>query len=265
MFLIQSNMQEELSHKDEIEIKNENGELIKVKVYHLRYIEYIDKDTKKVVLISQPELKEMPREILWKTRLSLEEIINFLVSIKGEVLRFVQINSKIIARSLYISGRDSKWEYIQLSDAYNNLIYKPKEFKIGRKYIPQIKKIISLLVRIEIENSFKGDCPDIIFVNPLDVICIEINKQTKIVFLSKPFLIANKLCFEVNWNTRLSANEIINQFSEFLIQVNRKLLVCVSHIVEDNILTSNSLELRMLDKSIKTIQVTKVYIKKIMN
>ncbi len=252
-------MLEEINNKDEIEIKNENGELIKIKIFHIRYIKYIDKDTKKVILITLPELLEMQSEILWKTRLSMNEITKQLVSPKNQMLRFIQVNSKIIARSLYISGRDSKWEYIQLTDVYNSHIFKPVEFKLGRKYIPQIKKIISFMVRIEMENNFKGDCPDIIFINPVDVICIEISKQTKIVFLSKPFLKANKLCFEVNWNTRLSAEEIMKQFSDFLIRVNRNLLVCISHIVKDDILTSNSLKLRLRDNSIKTIQVSKAY------
>jgi hypothetical protein len=257
-------MIEEIIQKDEIEIKNENGELILVKFYLLRCIEYIDKDTKKVVLITIPELFEMPGEILWKTRLSLKEILKLLIkNPKNDIPWFVQINSKTIARSLYISGRDSKWEYIQLTDAYNNHKFKPIEFKLGRKHIPQIKKIISFMVRIEMESSFRGDCPDVIFINPIDIIYIEISKQTKIVFLSKPVLKANKLCFEVNWNTRLSAEEIKMQFSDFLIQVNRNLLVCISHIVTDEILSSNSLELRLRDNSIKKIQISKAYIDKL--
>lgn len=236
-------------------------------VQNILYIERLDKDFRKVVFSTPLEFDDIKYfEAKWKCRYSLNKIISELnFDSKTTELRpfFKKISSKIIARTIFFSGRDAEWKHIQLTGVnYLDQTYKPVELQIGRDYLPEIKKIFSQFFTLKVSNNFKGDSPDVILINPVDIIYIVSKKRSKTIYLSKPFIKANKPCFELNWETTLSANKIVNRF-EFIIQVNKNTLVNLYHVNnQDDFIEKKLLEINLYDKT-KKISISETYINKI--
>ena len=257
---------------------NDDYQMRDVVVQNILYIARIKRDFKnnngnrdfKKIVFSTPIVidKKEYFETTWKTRDSLHKILtvlNYDPNTNENKPFFVQINSNVLARSIFISGRDSEWKHIQLTGVnYLKQTYKPIELPIGMDFKPQIKIIFNLFHAVNVSNSFKGDKPDIIYINPYDIIYIVSKKRSKTIFLAKPFIKTNKPCFELNWNTNFSANQIIDKFADLIIQVDRNLLVNVSSILNsESMFVSKTVEIRMQDKSINKIPISKDYIDKI--
>ncbi len=245
------------------DVKYESFEIF---VQNILYIERIDKDYRKIVFSTPLVLDDIKYfEAKWKTRDSINSIIselNFDADSNKKCPFFQKISSKVIARTIFFSGRDSEWKHLQLTGVnYLDQTYKPIELEIGRDFLPEIKKVFIHFFTLKVSNSFKGDSPDIILINPVDIIYIESKKRSKTIHLSKPFIKSNKSCYELNWNTILSANEIMKRLTGLMIQVNKNTLVGLLHINNsDSFLTSNQIELRLHDnKSIKTFTISNVF------
>ncbi len=240
----------------------------KIAAQTILYIERIDKDYRKIVFSTPYVLDKVEHfEAIWKTRSSLKSIIsklNFNPQSGKYYPFFTKISSKIIARTIFISGRDSRWEHIQLTGVnYLDQSYKVIELPIGRDYLPQIQSVFKQFFTLKASNSYNGDCPDIIMINPIDIIMIKSTKRSKTLYLSKPFIKYNKPCFEVNWKTTLSTNEILTRF-DFIIQINKNTLVSLYHIKNHkSFIKSMSIELILRDKSILPLPLSVRYKQKI--
>jgi hypothetical protein len=174
--------------------------MYKVVVQNILYIERIDKDYRKIVFSTPIVLDDTKYfEAKWKTRDSLNKIIselNFDSNSGVERPFFIKISSKVLARSIFLSGRDSDWKHIQLTGVnYLDQTYNPIELGIGRDFIPVLNNVFNHFLILKVSNSFKGDNPDIILINPVDIIYIESKKRSKTIHLSKPFVKTNKPCY----------------------------------------------------------------------
>lgn len=246
-----------------IDLENE-FQMREIVTQNILYIERIDKDYRKIVFCTPYVLDKLEHfEAIWKTRSSLNTIIselNFNPQSGKYYPFFIRISSKAIARTIFFSGRDSRWNYIQLTGVnYLNQSYSVFELPIGRDYLPQIQRVFKQFLTLKVSNSYNGDYPDIIMINPIDIIWIESTKRSKTLHLSKPFIKYNKPCFEVNWKTTLSTNEILTRF-DFIIQINKNTLVSLYHIKNhESFIDSMSIELILRDKSILTIPLSVSY------
>lgn len=235
-----------------------------VVVQNILCVERIDKDFRRIIFSTPYVLDEVKYfEAIWKTRSSLNTIITEL-NINPHTGKncpfFLRISSKIIARTIFFSGRDSLWNHLQLTGVnYLDQSYKALKLPIGRDYLPQIQSIFKQFITLKVSNSFNAYSLDIIMINPIDIIFIESTKRSKTLHLSKPFVRYNKPCFEINWKTTFSTNEILRRF-DFIIQINKSTLVSLYHIKNhESFMDSMSIELILQDKSIITIPLSVRY------
>jgi DNA-binding LytR/AlgR family response regulator len=163
----------------------------------IREIFYIEIDnnkrgTKKIHLANSEIL-------VWKTRYNSDAILNVF----GSSI-FIKIHRNYIINNNHICGRGSKWEYLQICFFIGFLGLKgflTERIDVGRSYLPQIKKYLNnTLLEIKDEDG------DIYFINPIDIIYIELSKEIKWVFLNKSFPIVKNV---IKWRTRSSATDII--------------------------------------------------------
>jgi hypothetical protein len=191
----------------------------KIDIRRILYMEITkERDIKKIHL-SCPQ-----KTIVWKTRDSANKILDFL----GRTF-FIQINQNQIVNKTYIYGRDSKWEYLQISTftgCFGGKGYKTIELKVGKPFLTNIKGCIP-----EFSIRIKGnDARDIYFINPIEVTFIKITKEIKVIYLIKPVSISNKNCFKIEWRTRLKPSEIIEKLKiDGLIQVHRNFIINLTY------------------------------------
>ena len=237
-----------------------------VEILDVLYIEHIRK-YRKLIHLSKPfvisGIKHYQFE--WETRMSLAEIISFL----GKSY-FVQVNQNTIVRTISIQGHASDWSTIQIVglNRFENDTNKwlAKEIIIGEKYKDQIRDIFSKLYRVVLKNFNKNAPVDILYINPLDIIYIDISQKERIIYLSKPFAVKKENCYIIHWKTRYKASEIIAYLDgDNFERVNR------FQIINLNFLTTytfekdqKELQLRMFDGALKTFSIGKTYLKGIL-
>lgn len=255
-------------------IKDKKGNEYELKENNILFIECKksnknDKDNRdiKIVHLCYPiEINNNKHFLIeWRTKLTLAEIIE-----KLGFHVFLQISKTTIVRSVTIQGRDSSWKYIQLI-GYNSIEilnpekYITKELPIGRKFKDVIKKTIEALNLIEIKNYHGNDVPDLIYINPINIIFIEITKEVKIIHSINPYSLGNRNHFEVIWNSRLSAEEMINYFKvNSLVQVNRNIIINLYYVVGDFDSYQNLVTVRYNNLIENTFKVGKNYYQKIL-
>lgn len=139
--------------------------------------------------------------IIWKTRRNPVLELN----VAGNPV-FIKAHRNYIINRLHICGRDSKWQYLQICFYVGFLGLKgfmTQRIDVGRTFIPEIRKYTTAMF-LEVKDE-EGE---IYFINPIDIIFIEISKEIKRVFLNKSFPVVKNI---INWKTRLSAGEIIRK------------------------------------------------------
>lgn len=234
-----------------------------VEILDVFYIEHIKK-YRKLIHLSRPFIISGIEhfEFEWETRMSLKDIISHL----GE-LYFVQVNKNTIVRTVSLRGRKSDWSKIQIIGlnrfAPDNKKWIAKEINLGEKYIDRIKSILNKPASIKLNNYNPNNPYDVLYINPLDIIYIDISRKIKIVHLNKPFANHNKECYIINWKTEYSASKIleyleVNNFS----QVNRGQIVNLDFSTAQIFLNKQKeFNLRMINGTLKTISIGNSYLK----
>jgi DNA-binding LytR/AlgR family response regulator len=180
----------------------------------IRKIFYIEFDNKKrgvkIIHLADSSI------IVWKTRYSSNSILKLL----GR-FTFIKIHRRYIVNKNHICGRGSKWEYLQICFFVGFIGLKgflTERIDVGRSYLPQIKKSLkNFLWEIKDEEG------DIYFINPIDIIYIELSKENKCVYLNKSFPVVKD---KIEWRTRLSAIEIMKSTNiDGFIQVHRRFII----------------------------------------
>lgn len=167
----------------------------------------------------------------WYTKKSLDCIVDEL-----GVNTFVQINKRTIVRSVLIQGRDSAWKNIQLiandTNTLSNTKWQSKKLALGRKYKSSIVKVFNIINLIEVKNNNGIDELDVLFINPVDIVYIELSKQERIIHLNKPFYNNGINCYQVKWKSRLKVTEMVNYFHyDNIVQSNRNTIINLNYIV----------------------------------
>jgi hypothetical protein len=242
-------------------VKDPKDNECEVEILDIFYVEFREKNCKYLHL-SRPyvigEAKKL--QIEWKTGMTLSEIISYL----GETY-FIQINKRTIVRTVSIQGRDSDWKYLQIVGlnrfASDNQKWISKKIKLGRKYKDQIIDILCRFSRIEIKSDNGSDAIDLIYINPLDIIYIELSKNEKTIHLNKPFAKNDLNCYEIKWKTRLNADGILNylEINNFT-QVNRFQIINLDYLTNYQIEEGQKeVQIRLHDGSLKTIIIGKTF------
>lgn len=175
----------------------------KIDIRAILFVEFaeINRDVKKVHFADSSVTSSVIECVIeWRTRLSAKRIIDMLGS-----EFFIQIHRRYIINKYYICARKSDWKDIQLSLF---LGYAKKDFltniiNIGMSFLPEIRKFTQ-----DRYIEMKDEIGDVFFINPFDIVYIEISKETKTVYFDHIYPdIGNRL----EWVTRLSATDIINR------------------------------------------------------
>jgi hypothetical protein len=252
-----------------IEHQVKPGEIAKIKDFNSNQVEILDvfyiehiKKYKKLIHLSRPFVISGIEhfQFEWETRMSLAEIISYLGT-----SYFVQVNQHTIVRTISIQGHASDWSTIQIVglNRFENETNKwlAKEIILGEKFKDQIRVVFSKLYRVVLKNFNKNAPVDILYINPLDIIYIDISQKERIIYLSKPFAVKKENCYIIHWKTRYKASEIIAYLDvDNFERVNR------FQIINLNFLTSytfekdqKKLQLRLFDGTLKTISIGETY------
>jgi hypothetical protein len=247
-------------------VKDPKDNEYEVEILDIFYVEFREKNCKYLHL-SRPHLigGAEKLQIEWKTGMTMNEIISYL----GEAY-FIQINKRTIVRTLSIQGRDSDWKYLQIVGlnrfAPDNQKWISKKIKLGRKYKDQIIDILCRFSRIEIKSDNESDAIDLIYINPLDIIYIELSKNEKTIYLNKPFAKNGMNCFEIKWKTRMNAVEILEYLEiDSFEQINRFCIINLLCVPDTNFVKGkNKLSLKMHNNSLKVMGIGKSYLEKLL-
>lgn len=193
-----------------------------------------DRDIKKIHFCHPIDMNgKLVKSFEWKTRETFKTIFD-----KTGTNTFIQINKSTIVRSVLIQGRDSLWKNLQVIGFNSMTILEPEKLEtlklpIGRTYVPKIKKIIDAINLIEIKNSNQENAQDFIYINPTKIIFIQFTNELKKIHLDTPIYSSDIKRFEINWYTRMNAEELYLYFKKCLDQINRNTFVNLSFVRND--------------------------------
>ena len=227
-------------------IKNKTKE---INTDQILYIE-ISKYLKKIHLINVNNEATIEEIVLWETRDSAQKIISQL----GEKA-FIRVHKHFITKRTNIYGRDKDWKYLQIRKFISprkkasQPSWLTKEIKMGQKYIEDIKKYLN---KCYISIKLKDDEDrDVLYINPIDIIYIEIYRDEKKIYLDVPYSKRNRNTFSITWKTRESAINILNRLNtDFFLQVQRNHIINLRYTYRKNE-DKNHLYLKVHPKNVK--------------
>jgi len=256
-----------------IPIKDKKGSEYCIKAIDIFYIECKEsdknqKDNRDIKIIHFCNRIDFYGRLLqsfeWYTKQPLCSIVEEL-----GVNTFVQINKRTIVRTVLLQGRDSAWKNIQIIGINPNYLsrnrWHPKKISVGRKYKTSIETVLKIINLVEVRNINGNDVSDVLFINPVDIVYIELSKYERVIHLNKPYYNNGNNCYEIIWKSGFKAAEIIKYFRyNSIVQSNRNTLINLNYIVGNLPQYQKVIQLTTDNKSFIKLDLTEKYYKKIL-